>query len=75
VGNCEQDEWEDLEREGQINAEEETARLALILGLKKQSNRRAGSVECGGRGGWVRIGNDKQATYQSRSSQLQLVIP
>jgi hypothetical protein len=36
VGNCEQDEWEDLGREGQINAEAETARLALILVLKKK---------------------------------------
>jgi hypothetical protein len=48
MGNYKQDEWEDLGREGQINAKAETARVALILGLKKtQSNRRAGSVERG----------------------------
>ena len=37
MGNYKQDEWEDLGREGQINAKAETARVALILGLKKQS--------------------------------------
>ena len=41
-----QEAWEDLGREGSINAEAETARLDLILGLKnKRSNRRAGGVQ------------------------------